>query len=642
MGPRPRLLRLVRRAHQLRHRHRLRRPTPSASRRGGRPCTTSSARTSCASTACTGRRCCWPPGIEPPAPHQRARLPAGRRREDEQDRAQPDLPGRPGRRLRGRRLPLPLPARPRRSAPTATSPTRAWSPATTPTWPTTSATCCPASPRWWPRSATASGRRPRADSPLAAVAAAAYAETAAGAGSAVAPVDGARGDLAADPRDQRRTSRPTSRGRPNPAPRVDAVLGDALEALRIVAILATPAMPRACAELWRRIGLPGAPSDQRLPGGRRVGRLPRRAAGRQGTRRCSPASTRPDDGWPTPRSAGPTTTATCRPATRRPRSWPTPAAAGVARLVTVGTDLAHSRQAVGVARRHEGVWATAGLHPHDAVERPRRHRRAARRARRSWPWGSAGSTTTTTTRPATVQREVFAAQIALAHEHDLALVIHTREAWDDTFDILDAEGVPERTVFHCFTGGPDEAAPGPRPRHPPVLQRHRHVPERADEVRAAAALCPLDRLLVETDAPYLAPVPHRGRPNRPALVPVVGEAVAEVKGVGADVAGRVDVGHGRAALPAGRSDARAPRSLHVTHVTIGWSALLSRPFPTLLISFPLRKLRSRYDLPRLTPVTGPGHTRGRTPGGRSRGVAPQGLVRAAAGGDVPRRAVGAA
>jgi TatD DNase family protein len=125
---------------------------------------------------------------------------------------------------------------------------------------------------------------------------------------------------------------------------------------------------------------------------------------------------------------------------------------------------------------------------------------------------------------------MFAAQIALAHERDLALVIHTREAWDDTFAVLDAEGVPPRTVFHCFTGGPDEAQA--------CLERDGYLSfsgivtfGSAEEVRAAASVCPLDRLLVETDSPYLAPVPYRGRPNRPALVPLVGAAVADVKGV---------------------------------------------------------------------------------------------------------------
>src|SRR5207247_6726364 len=127
------------------------------------------------------------------------------------------------------------------------------------------------------------------------------------------------------------------------------------------------------------------------------------------------------------------------------------------------------------------------------------------------------------------QRSVFAQQIALAFERNLALVVHTREAWDDTFDILESEGVPPRTVLHCFTGGPDEARRG--------LDVGAYLSfsgivtfKGADDVRAAAALCPLDRLLVETDAPYLAPVPHRGQPNRPAWVRVVGEAVAAVRG----------------------------------------------------------------------------------------------------------------
>jgi TatD DNase family protein len=132
--------------------------------------------------------------------------------------------------------------------------------------------------------------------------------------------------------------------------------------------------------------------------------------------------------------------------------------------------------------------------------------------------------------PRDVQRRVFAAQIALAHERDLALVIHTREAWEDTFDTLSAERVPSRTVMHCFTGGPDEARR--------CLDLGAHLSfsgivtfRAADDVRGAAALCPLDRMLVETDSPYLAPVPHRGRPNRPALVPLVGAAVAGARGV---------------------------------------------------------------------------------------------------------------
>jgi TatD DNase family protein len=122
----------------------------------------------------------------------------------------------------------------------------------------------------------------------------------------------------------------------------------------------------------------------------------------------------------------------------------------------------------------------------------------------------------------------------MAKERDLALVIHTRDAWADTFDVLDAEGLPDRTIMHCFTGGPDEAKA--------CLDRGAFLSfsgivtfRAADDLRAAAALCPLDRVLVETDSPYLAPVPHRGRPNRPALVPLVGAAVAEAMGCTPDV-----------------------------------------------------------------------------------------------------------
>ncbi len=209
-------------------------------------------------------------------------------------------------------------------------------------------------------------------------------------------------------------------------------------------------------------------------------------------------------------------------------------AAGVDRLVTVGTDRARSADAVAAAARHpEVVWATVGLHPHDAADGLDGLRELL-----GEPGvvavGECGLDYHYDHSPRDVQRRVFAEQIGLAHEHDLTLVIHTREAWDDTFAVLDAEGVPERTVFHCFTGGPVEAEA--------CLARGGHLSfsgivtfKTADDVRAAAALCPLDRALVETDSPYLAPVPHRGRPNRPSLVPLVGAAVAAAKGVAVDV-----------------------------------------------------------------------------------------------------------
>jgi TatD DNase family protein len=205
-------------------------------------------------------------------------------------------------------------------------------------------------------------------------------------------------------------------------------------------------------------------------------------------------------------------------------------AASVDRLVTVGTDLATSQAAIATARVHAGtVFATVGLHPHDASQ-GLEGIEALLAEREVVAVGECGLDYHYDHSPRDVQRDVFAAQIELAHTHDLALVIHTREAWDDTFAVLAAAGVPERTVFHCFSGGADEAerclALGAYLSFSGIVT----FPS-AGDLRAAAARCPLDRLLVETDAPFLAPVPHRGTRNRPALVAVVGTAVAAVKDV---------------------------------------------------------------------------------------------------------------
>ncbi len=206
------------------------------------------------------------------------------------------------------------------------------------------------------------------------------------------------------------------------------------------------------------------------------------------------------------------------------------AAAGVERLITVGCDVEQSRAYLAAARRHPGVvWATAGVHPHEAsggidgLE-------ALLGEPEVVGVGECGLDFHYDHSPRTQQAEVFAAQIALAHTHDLTLVIHTREAWSETFAILAAEGVPERTVFHCFTGGPEEARRcldlGA------VLSFSGIVTfPSAVALHEAVVLCPLDALLVETDAPYLAPVPHRGKRNQPAWVTAVGARIAALKGL---------------------------------------------------------------------------------------------------------------
>lgn len=206
-------------------------------------------------------------------------------------------------------------------------------------------------------------------------------------------------------------------------------------------------------------------------------------------------------------------------------------AAGIVSMVCVGTDLESSRRAIDLAARHHDVRATVGLHPHDAWK-----------LGAEWEMleslvhadvvvgvGETGLDFHYLHSPAEEQEASFRLHIRLAKHFDKALVVHARDAWDDTFRILSEEGAPARTVLHCFTGGPTEAARavqlGAWLSFSGILTF-----AGADDVRAGAAATPLDRLLVETDAPFLAPVPHRGRDNEPALVGVVGEALAAALG----------------------------------------------------------------------------------------------------------------
>ncbi len=221
--------------------------------------------------------------------------------------------------------------------------------------------------------------------------------------------------------------------------------------------------------------------------------------------------------------------------------------AGVDRVVCIGTDVETSAQAVSLARRVSvspspaaGVWSTVGLHPHDATDDLEPVAALLADAAAAQPTagplppgsvvgvGECGLDYFYEHSPRAAQREVFARQVALAHRHALALVVHTRDAFDDTCAILAAEGVPERTVIHCFSGGLPEARRlldlGASLSFSGIVTFKNAAP-----VREAAAYCPDDRLLVETDAPFLAPVPHRGRPNEPAFVALVGTAVAELR-----------------------------------------------------------------------------------------------------------------
>ena len=225
-------------------------------------------------------------------------------------------------------------------------------------------------------------------------------------------------------------------------------------------------------------------------------------------------------------------------------------AAGVARLVDVGTDAEQSAAALRVAAENDNVWATVGLHPHEASQGVASVEALVQGQPKLVAIGECGLDYHYDFSPRPAQREAFAAQVRLANLHGLALVVHTREAWEDTFAILKAQGVPERTIFHCFTGGPKEAGVcldlGAWLSFSGIVTF-----KNADDVRQAAVLCPLDRLLVETDSPYLAPVPYRGKPNTPAFVPLVGAGVAAAKGI---AVGEVEEASWAAAAEAFRLD----------------------------------------------------------------------------------------
>lgn len=204
-------------------------------------------------------------------------------------------------------------------------------------------------------------------------------------------------------------------------------------------------------------------------------------------------------------------------------------AAGVGTFITVGCDRESSQTAIRCAAEHHDVYASVGLHPHEASNGVSSILDLIT-APRVIAVGETGLDYYYDHSPRDVQRAAFAEQIQLAHQHELPLIIHTRDAWDETFDILRVETPPPTIIFHCFSGGTKEA------------QRALDIGAflsfsgivtfpSATDVAEACVLCPMDRILVETDSPYLAPVPLRGRTNQPANVAVVGAHVAQLKRV---------------------------------------------------------------------------------------------------------------
>jgi len=211
--------------------------------------------------------------------------------------------------------------------------------------------------------------------------------------------------------------------------------------------------------------------------------------------------------------------------------------AGIEALVTIGCDLATSRAAVELANRYANIYATVGVHPHevkhigddwyDALRRLAQHPKVV-------AYGETGLDYHYNYSPPKLQRERFREQVCLARELKLPIVVHTREAQEDTVAILKDEKAGDvGGVFHCFSGDQwlaNEALDlGFYLSFSGVLTF-----QNAATLRDIAKTVPRDRLLVETDCPYLTPVPHRGKRNEPAYVKLVAEKLAEVRsGMGA-------------------------------------------------------------------------------------------------------------
>jgi TatD DNase family protein len=214
--------------------------------------------------------------------------------------------------------------------------------------------------------------------------------------------------------------------------------------------------------------------------------------------------------------------------------------AGVEMMLNVGTGDPHTddlRRAVAVAEKYENVFASVGVHPHDA----KLYDNAAeghltelvRSSEKVIAWGEIGLDYYYDHSPRDVQRDVFRRQLRKARELDLPIIIHSRDANDETVEILSEECSFEGFrggIMHCF-GGTAEMAEALMPLGFLISFAGNVTFKKADELREAARAVPLEKLLVETDCPYLTPVPHRGKRNEPAMVIHTARFLAEFYGV---------------------------------------------------------------------------------------------------------------
>lgn len=243
-------------------------------------------------------------------------------------------------------------------------------------------------------------------------------------------------------------------------------------------------------------------------------------------------------------------------------------AAGIGTLLTISTKLGEFERVRGIAEAHPDVWCSVGVHPHEAGVEEGGHdaKGLATLARhpRVIGVGETGLDYYYEHSPRDAQARAFRAHAAAAREAGLPLIVHTRDADEDTARILKEESAkgPLKGLIHCFTAGPELA------RAALALGFYISISgivtfKAAERLRETVKTIPLERLLVETDAPYLAPVPMRGKRNEPAFVAHTAAALASLKGVDRDELARVTTENffrlfGKAKRPEARGDKAAP------------------------------------------------------------------------------------
>ncbi len=210
--------------------------------------------------------------------------------------------------------------------------------------------------------------------------------------------------------------------------------------------------------------------------------------------------------------------------------------AGISRLITIGTDIEDSRKAIAIAEEYDFIYAAVGIHPHDVkditdIESVSDTIKELASNKKVVALGETGLDYHYMHSPAKIQQEHFRLEISLAKSLGLPVIVHSREAKEDTLQILKEENAGTTGgVLHCFSGDMEMAEK--------AMEMGLYISfsgiitfKNAKEILDIVKAVPLDRILIETDAPFLTPHPHRGKRNEPAYVRYIAEKIAEIKGL---------------------------------------------------------------------------------------------------------------